>query len=221
MTRVKKVFTSVIAAVLGVALASTPAFALPSTNTWGGGRQTACQKRLVLINGFAEDLERFKSNHYILPNLATANTSEITDLNGKKYKVATTLQTVTVYVNGQPKQVKRANYAIPLQRHEGALGTLKAKPSVNLTDYSNSINAFKSSIESAKGEITTIGQSWSVAKGNASCANKEEGKKVQDLTKKRSAHLKQMSKTRGTVKKASGKASAEYKKAAKAYKKAS
>ncbi|MDB5171066.1 MAG: hypothetical protein JWO35_760 [Candidatus Saccharibacteria bacterium] len=180
----------------------------------------ACIKQLSQVNGYKDDLARFKSNHYVLPtDLSNYEQKPMKQSDGKTIlPTYTGVGTVPSYVDGKLVQVKRVNYPLILQRHEGAIGAIQAKKSVNTQVYAATIANLKASIGAAATQIDTLSQNWTT--DNANCANPVEAKKTRELSQKRTIQLKLVTKVRAGVDKDSKNASKAYSAAARAFAKA-
>lgn len=179
----------------------------------------ACKKQLLQVNGFKDDLARFKSNHYVMPtDLSNYEQKPMKHSDGVTRPTYTGVGTVPSYANGKVVRVKRTNFVMVLQRHQGALVVLQTKASVNTKAYEASIAKLSSSIDAASAQIDSLSTNWST--DNASCANRVEAKKTKALANKRNIQLKLVVKSRKDVENSTRDASKTYNKAAIAFRKA-
>ncbi|MDB5171072.1 MAG: hypothetical protein JWO35_766 [Candidatus Saccharibacteria bacterium] len=204
------VFSVALVGGVGSRVATAAANTTPYTPT------AECTTQLLQVNGFKDDLARFKSNHYVLPtNLSNYEQEAMTHSDGQARLTYTGTGVVPSYADGKPVQVARLNYALVLQRHEGAIGVLQTKKSLNTQDYAAAIARLKVSIVSAVAQIDALSQNWTT--NNASCANPVAAKKTSELAQERARELNLATQTRSGVETNSTNASKAYSTTAKTF----
>jgi hypothetical protein len=178
----------------------------------------SCGKRLALVRAFEGDLKEMINYTYgtsynstMDPNLVQLKEYKLPDKSKK------TAKTGVVYIQKNGKKQPRRNYEVTLQRHQESVALLKQKTST--AEYENVIRALSASSDGAKKSAEDMVAQWNRVNKDANCNNKAEAAKVKELSKKRSAYIKQFKSERNKVQGVSKNASKAYQAAAKDYKK--
>lgn len=164
-----------------------------------------CEERLVVVNGFKDEINAFKERHYgtsyrAINDPAIVEVKKATVSDGTKADIKTGRVKAKVYKKGgkEQKEIWVKNYEVILQRHEGAIGVLSPKLGLDKTaDYQAAITKFGVAISDARGQIDTIAKNWNP--NNPICIGSAERNKVKTLSETRAKHLKKIKHTRDTL----------------------
>ncbi len=229
----------IVMAVVGMALVAGIGYKVHSTQNANGIASTSlsdavatantnpketCMHQLALIANFPKELALYNSAYYLPPSPADVSTNYVfqkwIQVDGQKRDTNTGIHTIN-NLSGKPDPVRRVNYSVVLQRHQGALATISAKASVDTQNYAASVNKLANSINGATKQITDAGNTWngSPDSKSPSCSTLTGSRNVNVLARIRTLYLSDLRKSLSGVRKNANLASVEYRKAALAFRK--
>ncbi len=239
-THIKQASLAFVAVVSAVAFTTAPAFAAEKATKASGSssvaaKVAACEKARKPLSVFDAEVKQYSKNYFAMPSAEDlakyykkTNVKGLGD-KGKDSVVYVTNGPVPVFVKGKlvgdteaeaKLRKKRTNYALVLQRHEGAYA--KAASKAGMTDkasmktYKEAIDTLRADLESYVNISKIMADNWTLA--GADCKTAEGQAKVKALTKERKDNFTILRSNLSDVKKESGAASRAYGDVAKDYK---